>query len=231
MPGAPQPRYLHLKVRRPAGIWPIARLASVASVLGVVALLLLSPREGLLVFWGLVVPALPLLFVLAPGLWRNLCPMAAVNQLPRVFGLSRAGRLPPWLERHGYGIGIVLFLGIAMSRPLLLEHSGAAVALLLGALLAAPFAGGLLFRGKSGFCGSVCPLRAPQGLYGRAPAVVVQNSHCRPCVGCTTNCPDLKPKAALLDDLRGRDTLRSGYRRLFAAVLPGFTYGFFTSPA
>ena len=33
--------------------------------------------------WKVIIPTLPLLFLVAPGLWRNLCPLAASNQTPR----------------------------------------------------------------------------------------------------------------------------------------------------
>ena len=76
-------RYLELRLRRPASVWTVLRAASVSSALAVCLTLLLAPATGLFVFWHLVTPLLPLLFLAAPGLWRNICPMAATNQLPR----------------------------------------------------------------------------------------------------------------------------------------------------
>src|SRR5215210_5435109 len=107
-----QPRYLNVRLRLPTSAWPFVRLAVLAAVGGIVALLLAEPKTGLLVFWGLVVPAIPLTFMLAPGLWRNVCPMATANQLPRVLGITRARPLPRWLERHGYAIGLAGFFGL-----------------------------------------------------------------------------------------------------------------------
>ncbi len=227
----PQPRYVQLRLRRPASAWPVARALVLALFAAVVALLVFRPATGLLVFWGLVVPVLPLTWVLVPGLWRNVCPMASANQLPRKLGITRARPLPHWLERHGYGVGVLLFFGLIAARPALLERSGAALALLLGMVIVTPFIGGVLFKGKSGFCGSICPLRPVQGLYARAPALPVEHAHCSPCVGCTPDCQDLKPTRALLDELRSADPVRAGYRRLFAGALPGFSYAFFTLPA
>ena len=51
-----------------------------------------SRRLGLTLFWGLAVPLLPAVLVMAPGLWRQVCPMATLNQLPRQGGFTpRAG--------------------------------------------------------------------------------------------------------------------------------------------
>lgn len=214
----------------PAGVWTVARFATVSTTVALAVLLLVDPGLGMLLFWGLAVPAVPLTWALAPGLWRNICPMAAANQVPRVLGLSLGRRLPRWLERHGYGVAFVAFFLLTALRPVVFQEAAAALALLLGGALVVPLIGGIVFRGKSGFCGSLCPLRPAQGLYSRAPAVRVAHSHCKPCVGCSASCPDVKPTTALLEELEDPDTLRSGYRLLFAGALPGFTYAFFTLP-
>jgi nitrite reductase (NADH) large subunit len=226
-PPAPEPRYLELRLRRPASAWPLARLASVAGAIALFVVLLIRPDEGLFVFWQLVVPLLPLVFLVAPGLWRNVCPMAAVNQLPRVLGITRGLRLPGWLEHHGYGVGLLVFLAVVASRPLLFDSSAQAVAVLIGTVLGVALIGGLAFRGKSGFCGSVCPLRPVQGLYGQEP-IAVQTSHCRPCVGCVSNCPDLLPKDFYRDDLQSEAGRPGRYRRLLAGALPGFILAIYT---
>ena len=196
-----QPRYLRLRIRVPAGLWTVARCATVAVTVGLAVLLLVDPHLGRLLFWGLAVPAVPLIWALAPGVWRNVCPLAAANQVPRVLGLSLGRRLPGWLERHGYGLAFAAFFVLTALRPVVFQETAGALALLLGGALLVPFAGGVVFRGKSGFCGSLCPLRPAQGLYARAPAVTVEHSHCRPCVGCSVTCPDLKPTTALLEEL------------------------------
>lgn len=229
-PPGPEPRYLELRLRRPASVWPLARLASVAGAIALCVVLLSRPDDGLFVFWQLLVPLLPLVFLAAPGLWRNVCPMAAVNQVPRVLGITRGLRLPRWLERHGYGIGLLVFLTVVASRPLLFDGSAQAVAILIGAVLVVALLGGLAFRGKSGFCGSVCPLRPVQGLYGQEPIAKVQNSHCRPCVGCVSNCPDLMPGRFFGEDLRGEEGRPGRYRRLLAGALPGFILAIYTLP-
>jgi hypothetical protein len=58
----------------------------VAAYVGLITGLFVSPAGALFAFFKVIVPVLPLVFFVAPGLWRNICPLAAVNQAPRVFG-------------------------------------------------------------------------------------------------------------------------------------------------
>jgi ferredoxin len=224
-------RYVDLRLRVPASAWPVLRGLSVGSFLGLAALPAVRPELGLLLLWGLAVPLLPLVFVVAPGLWRNVCPMAAVNQLPRVSGLTRARPLPRWLRRYGYLGALALFVVLVPARGPLLDRSAWGSAILLLALMSGALAGGLMFKGKSGWCGGLCPLRAVQGLYAQAPVVSVARSHCRPCVGCMKNCPDLKPEDALSGELRDPDPHLVRHRTLTAGVLPGLILGMYVAPA
>lgn len=214
--------------RLPREIWPYLRVVTVSAMVALAVACWAAPATGLPILWGLVVPGLPLVWVLVPGLWRNVCPMASVNQIPRLARFTRGRTLPGWLERHGYTIGASLFFIAVALRPSLLESSGPAAAIMLVAALAVAFVGGTLFRGKSGMCGSVCPLRATQSVYSRAPSANVAHAHCRPCVGCTTNCHDLMPTRSLLADLKS--TGRGEPRWVFAGLLPGFVFGFGTIP-
>src|SRR6266508_1317611 len=90
MPPSPFPTYLQMRERVPPRVWSAARILGLLVAAVVVAALFVDPPLGLFLFWGLIVPALPLLFFLAPGLWRNVCPMATLNQTPRLFGFTRA---------------------------------------------------------------------------------------------------------------------------------------------
>lgn len=217
-------RHFTIRIPRPHDAWTPLRVLSVTSVVALAGLAVLRPRTGAVVVFDLLAGLLPLVFLLAPTVWRNVCPMAAVN---RGAGRLRAGRrLPGWLRQRGYAVAVVAFLALASARPVLFEDGGVALAALLGSLLAVPLVTGLLFEGKSGFCGSICPLRPAQGLYGHGGAVRV-DSTCRPCTGCTVNCPDTDPRGAATKDLAQPAT--RGQRMVFAGGLPGFTYAFFAS--
>jgi nitrite reductase (NADH) large subunit len=228
MPPSPFPTYLQMRERVPPRVWSAARVLGLVVTAAVVIALFVAPQLGLLIFWGLIVPALPLLFFLAPGLWRNVCPMATLNQVPRRFGFTRALTMPKWFREYGYLIGIVLFLAIVPARKIVFDESGPALGLLIAACLAAAFAGGVLLKGKSGWCSTMCPLLPVQRLYGQTPFLTVRNAHCKPCVGCVKNCYDFNPAAAYMADLYDTDPHRSGYRKFFAAAFPGLIVAFYT---
>jgi nitrite reductase (NADH) large subunit len=227
----PPPRHLELRVRVPRTPWPVLRAGVLGLTLALCWLLVARPVVGLTVLWSLVVPLLPLAFLATPGLWRNLCPMTTVNQAPRFLGRTRGRPMPPWLRDHGYAIALGLFLLLVPARHLVFDTSGPASALLVGSLLAVALAGGAVFKGKAGWCASVCPLRPVQGLYARAPLLTTARSHCLPCTGCTKNCPDLKPGAAQRHELRDRDAFRSRPRLLVAGALPGLILAHYLRPA
>jgi nitrite reductase (NADH) large subunit len=144
------PNYLQMRQWLPIPVWHGLRLVSVGVAFGLCMVLFVRPVLGLWLFWQVVIPFLPLLFFIAPGLWRNLCPLAAMNQTPRLFQLSRSLTLPRWVQEYGYVIAITLFLLIVPARKLLFNSNGPATALLILAALATPFVMGNLFKGKSG---------------------------------------------------------------------------------
>jgi nitrite reductase (NADH) large subunit len=224
------PNYTQIPSRIPVAVWHGMRAVSIAGALVVAGLLVAVPATGLFVMWKVIIPTLPALFMVAPGLWRNLCPLAASNQTPRALKITRAMTAPGWLKEYGYVIAFTLFGTFVFLRRVGLSRSGPlSAALLLGAMAAA-FAGGLALKGKSGWCSTICPLLPVQRIYGQTPLVMVANSHCQPCVGCVKNCYDFNPRAAYLADLHDADNYWSGYRRFFVGAFPGIVLGFFVVP-
>ncbi len=224
----PFPAFTEMRARVPMRMWHAVRIASMLAYLAVIVAMFVRPAGGLFAFFGVVVPLLPGLFLTAPGLWRNSCPLAAANQVPRVLRFTR-GRTPPeWLRKRGYLVSVTLFFGIAGARLAGLDRNGVAAGLVLGAVAVAAFTGGFVYKGKSGWCSTICPLFALQRAYGQTPFVTVPNSHCQPCVGCAKNCFDFQPRSAYQSDLADPERSWSAPRKLFAAALPGFVLGFFT---
>jgi nitrite reductase (NADH) large subunit len=222
------PAYTELPTRVPLRVWQAIRVVSIVAYFALVVTLFVRPAVGLFVFFSVIVPLLPALFLVAPGLWRNVCPLAATNQTPRVFGFGRALDPPEWLRNRGYLIAMALFFGIAGARLAGLDRSGIATGVVLALVISVALAGGYVFKGKSGWCSSICPLFPLQRAYGQTPYVTVPNSHCPTCVGCAKNCYDYKPRAAYQADLVDDDRGWNGARKLFVAALPGFILGFFT---
>lgn len=219
--------YTDLPSHVPRPVWQIARVISLAALAAVIVAMFVRPAGGLFVLFGVIIPLLPAVFLFAPGLWRNVCPLAASNQIPRMLGFTRARNPPDLVYHRGYLIATALFFGIAGSRLAGLDDSGTATGAVLVVVVAAAFVGGVVFKGKSGWCSSICPLFPVQRAYGQTPYVTVPNSHCPSCVGCAKNCYDFKPHAAYQADLVDIDRSWAAPRKLFAAALPGFVIGFF----
>jgi nitrite reductase (NADH) large subunit len=227
-PGEPLfPAYTEMRSRIPLRAWHVIRTASVLAYIALCITLFIRPAGGQFWFFKVIVPLLPILFFTAPGLWRNICPLAASNQAPRWFSFTRALTPPDWLRRYGAIISIVLFFGITSTRIAFFNTNGAGLSVLLLVSIIGAFITGFMFKGKSGWCTSTCPLLPLQRVYGQTPFAKVPNSHCQPCVGCTKNCYDFRPSVAYQADLHDPDPNWSAPRKLFVSALPGFVLGFF----
>ena len=225
------PNFMQMRERVSRRTWDAIRVASLLAALALCITLFVSAHDGLFVFWGLIIPLLPLLFFLAPGFWRNVCPLATSNQAPRRLGLQRSRSLPPTVRAYGFLVPIVAFLALVPARKVVFNSNGVALGILLLATLAVAFVGGVAFKGKSGWCSSFCPLLPVQRVYGQTPFIVVRNSHCEPCVGCAKNCYDFNPHVAQIADFHDPDPYRGAYRKLFAGAFPGLVLAYYTADA
>ena len=223
--------YTQRQARAPLALWWAARAVALAATLALAVLLIANPPLGLTLFWKLAIPLVPALLVIAPGLWRQVCPMATLNQLPRLAGWQRPAELPAWAKASAFGIALALFVGAVALRVPLLNHAGPVVGAGLFAVLALALAGGFAFKGRSGWCGTFCPLAPIQRTYGQAPLFVVKNGYCEPCVGCQKSCYDINPRAAVFSDVYDEDPRHAAQRRLFFGLLPGLVLGYFLQGA
>ena len=222
--------YLSKKRIIPRFVWWGLRIAALLASLALVRAISLEPQKWLAVFWFLLVPSLPLIFLVLPGLWRQICPFALANQLPRIFRFSLAMRLPSFLQRWSFFISIALLLSsVVLRQPFLAENPDYTSNLIAG-MLACAFLGGFLFKGRAGWCGTFCPLSAVQRFFGHAPSVIIPNGYCPSCVGCQKNCYDFNPRPALLSDLSDPDARYATNRTALAAFLPGFLFEYFQNP-
>ena len=220
-----------MRRRVPVTAWHAARVLALASAFAVVVLLFVRPHDGLILWWLVILPCLPIVFMFFPGLWRNLCPMATLNQVPRLFGFTRGLTAPDWLLRNAVAVQAVFYFALITTRVPYLDHNGPATGALMIVALAAAFAGGIAYKGKSGWCGTLCPLMPVQRLYGQTPALVVANSHCSTCVGCTPNCIDFNPRLAVVADVHEGSEARVRQLKIFAGVFPGFVVAFLNVPS
>ena len=211
----------------PLRVWIGIRYVAVSFLILLIAISIIWPEWGLRITWNILVPLIPIIILIAPGLWRNVCPIATINQIPQKAGLTFGDSLPDAFRRYSYLIAIGLFVLILSLRHIILNGNGIALAMFLIAVVVLAFAGGIAFKGKSGWCTQICPMYPVEHVYGQNPLVVVRDQHCQPCVGCTKNCIDLIPQKAFLSDLKARTELLSIQRRLFTGLLPGLTFSFF----
>ena len=163
--------------------WRAAGAASVSIAVTVVALLVFEPELGLFVTWKLLVPIVPALLLVAPEVWRNLCPIAVVHQLPAVLRRPGTRRLSPRTRKAAPAVAALLFFAIVPLRLTVFNDHGPALAGFVLGVLAIALLGGVLFSGKSGWCATFCPVLPVERLYGQRPVLPVEHAHCESCSG------------------------------------------------
>lgn len=213
-------------------IWML--LASNESTAGVDRL----PVTG--IFWNILVPLVPFILLVGPGLWRNICPLALVNIFGhrlRVFFAGSANQkfhsgkshLRGWLARYGLFAGLSLLFILVPARLVLFNTQAQWLGGLLLLLAAAALFAGLALPYKSGWCSAICPIYPLEKSYGTSPFILAENLLCKTgnsedlgCGGCTRNCFDLK----LLAKQKKGSVLPAGKpsaaESVFMAILPGF---------
>lgn len=208
--------------------WSISRIVVFAATLAVIAGLFVRAELTLDILWFILIPVLPLTFMLNPGMWRGVCPLATANMI----GSSRASRevSGPWLYRSA-GIGILLLFVLVPARRFLFNTDGPILAIVILAVTALAFALGWFVKAKGGFCNSICPVLPVEKLYGQAPMFGVRNARCIPCNHCTLKgCHDLDPVTSTRFAAGNGNGPRAWMKTpfgLFAASFPGFIFGYF----
>jgi hypothetical protein len=211
-----------------AGTWRVLQLVIGVLGAGLLLSLLFFPALGLAVFWNILIPVAPLLFVLALGVWRNICPLATVNLLPRHFGLS--GRKKPTQRQAGIFnlMGVIALFVIVPLRHPVFNHNGQATALLILSMVAIGTGLGFVYEWKSAWCSGLCPIHPVEKLYGGQTAFTVPNTHCRQCMNCVVPCPDSTP--AMHPLLSKNSVFHTISGMLIVGGLPGFIWGWFHVP-
>jgi nitrite reductase (NADH) large subunit len=206
--------------------WRWAQALGLLCTLALLGGLLRWPKPTLNLLWNVVVPLLPATFLISPGLWRNLCPLASLNQLT-------AGRFRRWpLKGQGFALaGMALLALLVPARRFLLNQDGNALASIIVAVALLALILGAFFDAKAGFCNALCPVLPVERLYGQAPWVATGNPRCRSCTHCTFPhaCLDLEPGASLSTLARfGEAPWWRSAHGVFAAAFPGFILGYAT---
>ena len=170
--------------------------------------------------WNIFIPAAPALVTVAPGLWRNICPMSTFSLLPKQFGLSLRTKMPEGLAAWLGLASVIALYAIVPLRHVLLNTDGPATFIMLGTAAALALVLGAVFEGRSGWCTSLCPIHPVEKLYGSSPAVTPANARCDTCVLCTVPCPDTTPS------MNPAVTRSNRLMELTGSVLIGSFWGF-----
>lgn len=208
--------------------WGVAQGVVLVGTLVLLAGLLLLPDISLQLLWRGLVPVLALTLLLAPHVWRNLCPLATLGMAGRDSTRGRvltAARQPAWSV-----VAIAIFLAAITVRHGIFERDGTASAMLIGGALVVAGTAGRAGQRKAGFCNAICPVGPVERLLGQYAVFNPGNPRCEPCTLCTERgCLDLaldKTPAQIL----GRTSRRGTGWLLhptgaFGAAFPGIVAG------
>jgi hypothetical protein len=210
------------------GIWRVLQVIFWMVGAFIFMALLFWPSLGVLLFWNVLIPVAPALLVIATGFWRNVCPLATTNLLPRYLGISKQQLMPRSQQAWLSLLAVVALYTIVPLRHAVFNQSGLATAMLLAGCVAAGWLLGRFYDWKSGWCSSLCPVHPVEKFYGTYPSITFVNAHCAACVNCTVPCPDSTP------NISPAKTAKAWQHRAAAVLiiggLPGFIWGWFQVP-
>ena len=209
-------------------IWRVLQFLVWLVGLSIFVSLIYFPAVGLLVFWNILIPIAPALLVVATGLWRNICPMAITNLLPRHYNLSLKKKLTVRTQAKLQLVSILALYAIVPLRHAIFNTNGMATAWLLFIAATTGFSMGFIYDWKSGWCSTLCPVHPVEKLYGGNTLLSMPNAHCGECVNCSIPCPDSTP------NMHPSVATRTIYHKISGALtiggLPGFIWGWFHVP-
>ena len=218
----------HMPTTRGLTIWRLAQLFAWAAGMFIWGALIFEPKLGLHLLWNVLIPVAPALLVVAPGVWRNLCPLGSMSLAPHHFGFSQGKKLSKaWRERLYFGAFVLLIVVVPL-RKVVLDTNGPVLAAILFAVGLLAIGLGFTFNWKSGWCSSLCPVYPVELLYGAQPLVAVPNAHCSSCLKCVAPCSEsttgLTPRTAVNTRL-GRFV-----GNVLTGFFPGFVWGWYNVP-
>ncbi len=144
---------------------------------------------GAPIFWGMIVPSsIFILLVFGHELWRRICPLSFLSQIPRALGWqrqikrtdSKTGKVryeipkvkkDSWLGKNYLYLQFgLLFIGLC-SRILFINGNAIALGLWLVITIAAAITVGYLYGGKT-WCNYFCPMAPVQKIYAEPSALL-----------------------------------------------------------
>ncbi len=206
-------------------IWVALQAAMLLVGVVLVGLLLFWPAAGIALMWNLLIPVAPALVTIAPGLWRNICPMATFHMLPQKLGIAQNIRMPEWGAAALGLISMILLFVVVPMRRIGLNVDGTLTAIMLVSAAVAAAVMGSLFEMRSGWCTSLCPIHPVERLYGTNPAIAFKNARCDLCEACSNPCPDSTPQ--MTPTVTGATKLQQFLGNFLVGSFPGFVWGWY----
>ena len=208
--------------------WTFLQIAVWLICFSIIILLFVQPEIGLHAFWDVLIPVAPALIVFLPGLWRNICPVSVLSQLPRRVGKNKQVKMSTGVHGWFVLLGVVLLLLIIPLRHTFFDLNGPGTALFLITATCLAIGLSFWFDGKSGWCASICPVHQVEKLYGQKPLTKFSNAHCKECSKCVTGCPDTTPAPSM--HLGGKTLPRRAAAFGLLGAFPGYVWGWFQVP-
>ena len=187
------------------------------------------PEIALHAFWNVLIPVAPALFVVAPGLWRNVCPLGSTVLLSHKFKFSLGLKITQRTQDRLSFIGLALLFLLVPFRHVIMNTSGIATALTILAMTLIGFILTVFFTNKSVWCSGMCPVHHVEKFYGLKPVYELPNAHCDKCSRCVKVCPDSVPSKMSYNPHLGSRLQRFNTSVMIGAF-PGFIWGWFHIP-
>lgn len=187
--------------------------------------LLFVPALGVHLMWNILIPIAPFLFVVAVGVWRNICPLATTSLLPRTFRFSQKKKLSAGQQSRLQLAGILALYLLVPLRHAIFNKNGPATAFLLIGISVLAFVMGWMYEWKSGWCASLCPVHPVERLYSSKVLLSLPNAHCTQCEKCVVPCPDSTP--GIHPGSVKKNICHQASSLLMIGGFPGFVWGWF----
>jgi 4Fe-4S binding domain len=151
-------------------------------------LVLTAYPMGARIFWSMIIPlVIVTLFVFGHDVWRRICPLSFMSQIPRALGWRRRRRVVnpltgsvskelvlvenTWLGRNALSVQMaLLFVGLTV-RLLLVNSDRQWLGVFLIGTIVSAIVVGYLYGGKS-WCHYVCPMAPVQMIYSSPRSVL-----------------------------------------------------------
>ena len=209
-------------------IWRVAQTLVWLVGLAILFNLIFFPDIGIHLFWNILIPVAPALFVVAVGVWRNVCPMASNALFSRHIGISKKKKLTVAQSSKLNLIAVIALFIIVPLRHAIFDTNGMATAILILSISTIAIIMGFIFEWKSGWCSGLCPVHPVEKLYGVNNRFSLPNAHCNNCFRCVTPCPDSTPGISPLSSKKTIYHRITGF--LMVGAFPGFIWGWFQVP-